>query len=333
MYELYYETEKVVSRRVQKIENNLHMKEEEVVRLKQILYGKEDDIRKVSIAYEQAKGDMESYIEQIDYLQQKLQDYEGSEHHQLVVDNKNLRIQNKQLLSTLMNHLTRSHSRKGSKKKNRLSGTLVSNSELRKRKIFDHSSKRSQSKYKKRSHRKSSSKRRLKGEYRNVPSLRSINKNMMNANNNNLINNYQSFDTTLNKAMMENFVSSVKNSASADGKENSEIYADKFRSSGHHISSKTPQIDKRSVSSKRKARPKTAVRREKNMNQNEDMHSSSLQVPYESAFGHQEDGEYLTPQQLEELKEEIRKGNISFVDNLDPNNLENYYGDPMGDEY
>lgn len=55
MYEIYYETEKVVTERVQKIERNLHMKEEEVARLKQILYGKEDDIRKVSIAYEQCK--------------------------------------------------------------------------------------------------------------------------------------------------------------------------------------------------------------------------------------------------------------------------------------
>ena len=55
MYEIYTETERVINQRVSKVERVLHMKEEEVVRLKQILYGKEDIIRKISIAYEQSK--------------------------------------------------------------------------------------------------------------------------------------------------------------------------------------------------------------------------------------------------------------------------------------
>ena len=55
IYEICYETEKVINQRSAKLERNLHMKEEEVVRLKQILYGKEDIIRKISIAFEQTK--------------------------------------------------------------------------------------------------------------------------------------------------------------------------------------------------------------------------------------------------------------------------------------
>lgn len=55
MHEIWYETEKVISQRISKTERNLNMKEEEVARLKQILYGKEDVIRKISIAYEQTK--------------------------------------------------------------------------------------------------------------------------------------------------------------------------------------------------------------------------------------------------------------------------------------
>lgn len=55
LYELSHETEKVVQRRVAAVDRARHMKEEEVARLKQILYGKEDVIRKISIAYEQSK--------------------------------------------------------------------------------------------------------------------------------------------------------------------------------------------------------------------------------------------------------------------------------------
>lgn len=229
MYVFYHETEKVVSQRVSKIERNLHMKEEEVVRLKQILYGKEDVIRKVSIAYEQAKNDLEDYIEQIDIFKAKINDYETLDHNELITQNRNLRVQNKQLLMALMNHLTQPRSRKNSKKKkSRFSGTLISNPELRKKGALEHQSKhKSQQRRKKASHRKHSSKRRQKAaglnnfssllDYRNIPSQSAINKNLINMKNSQLANNYQSFDNTLNKAaMMDHFASSVKNSTSVD---------------------------------------------------------------------------------------------------------------------
>lgn len=250
---------------------------------------------KYQLLMSNVNNDMEEYVDQIDYLTSQLKEYEESDQQALITENRNLRIQNKRLLTTLMTHLTEVKSRKSSKKKNRLSGTLVNNNDLRRR-MRDNSSKRKHHKYKKKSHRKHSSKRRGKKDYRNVPSLSAINKNIMNIQNSNLINNYQSFDSTLNKAMMENFVSSVKNSSLAEDKENHDMYTDGFRMNMHHQSVKTPQGDGKYYSNKRKHRPKTAVRREKHMHNREDLHSSSLQVPYNHMFGyHDEDFDHISP--------------------------------------
>lgn len=94
----------------------MYKKEEEVTRLKQILYGKEDVIRKVSIAYEQAKNNVESYIEEIDYLRIKIQDKENQNNDQIFVQNENLKVQNRQLIMMLMDHLTKVN-RKSSEKR------------------------------------------------------------------------------------------------------------------------------------------------------------------------------------------------------------------------
>lgn len=328
MYVVYHETEKVINQRVSKVERNLHMKEEEVVRLKQILYGKEDVIRKVSIAYEQAKNDLEDYIEQIDIFKAKINEYETLDHNELITQNRNLKTQNKQLLMALMNHLTQPRSRKSSKKKkSRFSGTLISNPEFRKRGALDHSVKhKSQQKRKKTSHRKHSSKRGQKAaglnnfssllDNRNVPSLRSVNKKLINVQNSQLANNYQSFDNTLNKAaMMDHLASSVKNSTSVD------FYSDGFRAL-HHQSVKTPQGDiSTHLRQRSKNRPKTAVRREKEIRQREDIHSASQQVPYEHVFGHEDD---FSHNELEQFKEDIRNGNIELVDDIDPQTMEMY---------
>lgn len=125
MYEYYTETEKVVTKRIEGIESNLHMKEEEVVRLKQILYNKEDVIRKISIAYEQAKNNLESYIDEIEYLNHRLTETDNREFNKLVYDNQNLRQQNKQLLTMLMNHLTKVNRSKSDRKKKKLENTLI----------------------------------------------------------------------------------------------------------------------------------------------------------------------------------------------------------------
>ena len=92
MYEAYYETEKVINDKVCKIERNLHMKEEEVVRLKQILNNKEDIIRKVSIAYEQSKNSLEEYQDQIEYYKHQIEEYEKLDQNNLLVENQNLKM-------------------------------------------------------------------------------------------------------------------------------------------------------------------------------------------------------------------------------------------------
>jgi hypothetical protein len=306
MYEMFHETEKVVNERVGKFERNMHMKEEENVRLKQILYGKEDVIRQVSIAYEQAKTDVEAYEDHIDFYKMKIQKYENETPDDLRADNMNLKAQNKQLLITLMSHLTKSKPRKSSKsKKSRFSGTLVSNSELRRRSGLD-TSKRTLSKKKKASHRKHSSKRRHKRDiilnnlnsmldYRNNASLSAMNKNLINIQNSQLVNNYQSFDSTLNKGRSGNIMSNAKN----DDKENSDMYAE----SGHYHSVKTPQAEGHKKSNKRKHRPKTAVRREQDLNPREDLHSNSQHVPYEHLFGESGD---MTPEEFEHHQREMQ---------------------------
>lgn len=299
MYEMFHETEKVVNERVAKFERNMHMKEEENVRLKQILYGKEDVIRKVSIAYEQAKTDLESFEDQINYYKKKQQDYESESPDNLYVENRSLKAQNKQLLITLMNHLTKSKTRKSSKgKKSRFSGTLISNSELRKSGLDN--SKRRLSRKKKSSHRKHSSKRRHKRDmvlnnfgsmidYRNVPSLSAMNKNLINIQNNQVANNYQSFDSTINKGMANNILSNARN----EDKENNDMYTD----TGHNHSVKTPKSDGQRNGKTRKHRPKTAVRREQDLNPVEDLHSNSQHVPYEYLFA--EGGDPMTREEFE----------------------------------
>ena len=210
MYEAYTETEKVINQRVSKVERNLHMKEEEVVRLKQILYGKEDIIRKISIAYEQSKNGFEGYLDQIEYYKAKLDEYEQNNDEELVIQNKNLRQQNKQLLITLMNHLTKIN-KHGSinRKKKKKSGCL------------DTSGKKNSKTKTKSSQRRHSSKRKIrKGRierpialtsdryfnnsnslmnYKNLSSMTAINKNLINIQNYHGINNYQSFDTVAAK--------------------------------------------------------------------------------------------------------------------------------------
>lgn len=70
-----------------------------------------------------------------------------------------------------------------------------------------------------------------------------------------------------------------------------------------------------------KNRPKTAVRREKEIKQREDIHSASQQVPYEHVFGHEED---MSHSELEQFREDIRNGNIELVDDIDPQTMDMY---------
>ena len=117
MQELCDETEKVIQRRVGKYEKNLAMKEEEVARIKQILYGREDEIKNMANALEQAGHEIQARGEEIDYYRQKVREYEQESPENLISQNLNLQAQNKQLLVMLINHLTKSKARKGSKSK------------------------------------------------------------------------------------------------------------------------------------------------------------------------------------------------------------------------
>jgi len=332
LYELSHETEKVVNEKISKVERTLHMKEEEVVRLKQILYGKEDIIRKISVAYEQSKTNVEEYVDEISYYKQEMSKFDQGEYEQLLSENQNFKIQNKQLLVTIMKNLTKS-SRKGSKKRSRLNGTLI-NSEIRKKSGYDTHSKRRQQKRKK-SYRKHSSKRKYRKEialnnfnslldYRKVPSLSVMNKNLVNIHNNQMMNNYQSFDSTFNNTSVpEKFASSVKNGIHADEQENRSVHQEALGSSQYH-SIKTPQQDRRQAMSK-KGRPKTAVRREKDIRHREDLHSTSQQVAYEQMFavGDNSDNQ-MSPNELEQFRDDIRNGNIELVEHIDPNKMQNY---------
>mmetsp|Transcript_12602 Transcript_12602/g.11144 ORF Transcript_12602/g.11144 Transcript_12602/m.11144 type:complete len:168 (+) Transcript_12602:548-1051(+) len=106
-------------------------------------------------------------------------------------------------------------------------------------------------------------------EYKYMPSLTSMNKNIVKEFKiNKLVNNYQSFDNTLNKAMMENIIQNARLS-------NEEQHPD-----SHYHSVKTPQADKAELHNRGKSRPKTAVRREQEIINQEDLHSSSHHVPY-----------------------------------------------------
>lgn len=195
-----------------------------MTRLKQILFGKEDVIRKVSIAYEQAKNNVETYIDEIEYLRIQVQEAENKGNNQIVVQNENLKAQNRQLLMMLMNNLTKINRRSSEKrknKKNKFGGTLMTSTEIKKPSFLD-SSQKSRSKHRiKTLKRKHSSKRRSKkpkqGRARaltsdryfnssqypsnphNLSSLTPLNKNLINIQNNILSNNYQSFDSTLDK--------------------------------------------------------------------------------------------------------------------------------------
>lgn len=285
---IYQETEELIKNEVKKYEQKYHMKEEECTRLKQILYTKEDIIRKISIAYEQVKNEEEAFKDQIEYYREKAKEIEKLPSHSLLEENINLKEQNKQLLVTLIGHLTkkRSLSRKSSKrKKSRLNGTQVNIQKLRKS-VVDNSKMRL-SRRKKGSQRKHSSKRRKNKErmnlnnlnsmleYKYMPSLTSMNKNLAKNHNNQLINNYQSFDSTLSNSMLENILAKIKISG-----ENNEGYADP-----HYHSVKTPQGDKREFRMKPQNRPKTAVRRKKERkNRRDELHSSSQQVQYNNQF-------------------------------------------------
>ena len=238
MYRYYTETETVVQERISGIENKLNMKEQEVLRLKQIIYGKEDIIRKVSIAYEQAKNNLEDYIDEIEYLKQRLSEHEGQEYSQVVLDNQSLRSQNKQLLTMLMTHLTNVDKRSGSnksKKKSKLNDTMINNDYKRQSFLNASMKRRSKQKIKPQARRKPSSKRKSKKikvgraraltsdryfnnsnqlqDYRNLSSLTPLNKNLIRIQNsfnqvNNNNNNYNSFDNTLDKAQMNNYMTS-----------------------------------------------------------------------------------------------------------------------------
>jgi hypothetical protein len=156
-------------------------------------------------------------------------------------ENQNLRLQNKQLLVTLMKNLTKS-SRKSSKKKNRFSGTLISSDH------YNNPSKH-RSKRRKHSYRKPSSKRRTRKEItlnnfsslldHNVPSLSAMHKNVMP-----FVQNYQSFDSTLSKPIDHSPL--FFNNLPQNEKEN------------NYMDDQYKEEEKRG-----KRRPKTAVRREK----------------------------------------------------------------------
>lgn len=69
MYEMHTDTEKVVGDRIKKVEDNLYMKEEEVSRLKELVYQKETIIRNISGAHEQHKMNIEKLEDEIYYHQ------------------------------------------------------------------------------------------------------------------------------------------------------------------------------------------------------------------------------------------------------------------------
>jgi len=81
------------------------------------LYKKEEIIRKVSVAYEQAKSEMETYEDQISYFKDKLKESEHIQSKNIIEENQNLKEQNKQLLITIIDNLTKSRSRSQSKSK------------------------------------------------------------------------------------------------------------------------------------------------------------------------------------------------------------------------
>ena len=223
---------------------------------------------------------METFEDQIDYYKDKIKEYEKLATQNIMEENKNLKEQNKQLLITLIDHLTKSRSRRRSKrKKNHLSGTLINAQKIRKSALDN--SRRRLSRRKKGSQRKHSSKRRANKdrinlgnlnsmmEYKYMPSLTSMNKNFVKEFKiNKLVNNYQSFDSTLNKAMMENILHNARLS-----NENQEGHIDQ-----HYHSVKTPQADRNEIHANSKSRPKTAVRREQE--KGESIHSNSHQVQY-----------------------------------------------------
>lgn len=150
-------TENIIQQEVSKYEQKFHMKEEEWARLKQILYTKEDIIRKISVAYEQSKADEESFQDQLDHYKSQISELEKMTPDALMAENINLKEQNKQLIITLIDYFTKPGSRKRSKrKKNRFSGTLMNINKLRK--SAQEHSRRRLSRRKKGSQRKSSSK-------------------------------------------------------------------------------------------------------------------------------------------------------------------------------
>jgi hypothetical protein len=114
MYELYYDTEQVVNKKMSAVQHALSIKDQEVIKLKQILYEKEDMIRKVSIAYEQYKSNIETYEDEITYLKTEnmrllnnIALIQKHDKNNLFFQVQNLKLQNKQLLQALMNHLTK----------------------------------------------------------------------------------------------------------------------------------------------------------------------------------------------------------------------------------
>lgn len=155
--EIYRNQENYMQQEIMKYEQKYLMKEEEWVRLKQILYSKEDIIRKISVAYEQSKADEDTYQDQIEHYKSQINDLEKVSPQKLIEENLSLKEQNKQLIVTLLNHLTRSSSGKKSKrKKARFSGTMVN---LHKTRKSQHDNSRHRlSRKKKSSQRKHSSK-------------------------------------------------------------------------------------------------------------------------------------------------------------------------------
>lgn len=104
------------------------MKEEECARLKQILYTKEEVIRKISVAYEQSKTDEEAFQDRVEVYKSQIKALQKASPENLIKENLSLKEQNKELIVTLIDHLcqSKSRSRKRSKrKKSRFSGTLV----------------------------------------------------------------------------------------------------------------------------------------------------------------------------------------------------------------
>ena len=120
---------------------------------------KEQVIEELEQERDQAKNQIKAYVQKIEhheiYSNQRLSEYQNQDMDQILIDNQNLRVQNRQLLVILMNHLTNINKKivKKKKRKNKFGATILTNSKNRKQMYIETSSKR-RSKIRNRSHNK-----------------------------------------------------------------------------------------------------------------------------------------------------------------------------------